>query len=200
MEVPVSFAEDSPKQKFSVKDIAARVDPVWTFDTLGVPRVVLDVLREISAQVSDAAGEPQRGETAAEVRGSGTVALFAGENSKGKAAAAEALSHELRLPLYRIDLSHLARSGYIGETEKSLIELFPPVQTSWPILLFDEGDALFGKRTKVTDSHDRYEERAAILARQMQDYPGLILVTARNCDDMDSALMSCLTFTVQFFS
>jgi SpoVK/Ycf46/Vps4 family AAA+-type ATPase len=81
--------------------------------------------------------------------------LFAGESGTGKTMAAEVLAQELRLDLYRIDLSSVV-SKYIGETEKNLRRVFDAAEDSGAILLFDEADALFGKRSEVRDSHDRY--------------------------------------------
>ena len=88
-------------------------------------------------------------------RGLGITALFAGESGTGKTMAAEVIAHELRLDLYRIDLSAVV-SKYIGETEKNLRRLFDAAEDGGAILFFDEADALFGKRSEVKDSHDRY--------------------------------------------
>ena len=88
-------------------------------------------------------------------RGLGINALFAGESGTGKTMAAEVLANDLRLNLYRIDLSSVV-SKYIGETEKNLRRLFDAAEDSGAILFFDEADALFGKRSEVKDSHDRY--------------------------------------------
>src|SRR5205814_7229380 len=88
-------------------------------------------------------------------RGLGISALFAGPSGTGKTMAAEVLARELRLDLYRIDLSAVV-SKYIGETEKNLRRVFDAAEEGGAILLFDEADALFGKRSEVKDSHDRY--------------------------------------------
>ena len=88
-------------------------------------------------------------------RGLGISALFAGESGTGKTMAAEVIANDLRLNLYRIDLSAVV-SKYIGETEKNLRRLFDAAEDGGAILFFDEADALFGKRSEVKDSHDRY--------------------------------------------
>jgi SpoVK/Ycf46/Vps4 family AAA+-type ATPase len=88
-------------------------------------------------------------------RGLGISALFAGPSGTGKTTAAEVLAYELRLDLFRIDLSQVI-SKYIGETEKNLSRVFDAAEQGAAVLLFDEADALFGKRTEVKDSHDRY--------------------------------------------
>ena len=87
--------------------------------------------------------------------GKGLSALFAGPSGTGKTMAAEVIANELQLDLYKIDLSAVV-SKYIGETEKNLAKIFTEAESSNAILFFDEADALFGKRTKVSDAHDRY--------------------------------------------
>ena len=88
-------------------------------------------------------------------QGPGVSALFTGERGTGKSMAAEVMAHDLRLDLYRVDLSTLV-SKYIGETEKNLPRIFDAAEDNGAILFFDEADALFGKRGEVKDSHDRY--------------------------------------------
>src|SRR6202011_4300187 len=88
-------------------------------------------------------------------RGFGISALFAGDSGTGKTMAAEVIANDLRLNLYRIDLSAVV-SKYIGETKKNPARLFDAGEDGGAILFFDEADALFGKRSEVKDSHDRY--------------------------------------------
>ena len=110
-------------------------------------------------------------------RARGSRALFAGASGTGKTMAAEVLARELGLDLYRIDLRRVV-SKYIGETEKNLRRLFDAAEASGAILLFDEADALFGKRSEVKDSHDRYANiEVSYLLQRMEAYRGLAILT-----------------------
>ena len=110
-------------------------------------------------------------------RGLGVNALFAGASGTGKTLAAEVVAGELRLDLYRVDLSGVV-SKYIGETEKNLARVFDAAEAGGAVLLFDEADALFGKRTEVRDSHDRYANiEVSYLLQRMEAYRGLAILT-----------------------
>ena len=131
-------------------------------------------------------------------RGLGISALFAGESGTGKTMAAEVLAQELRLDLYRIDLSSVV-SKYIGETEKNLRRVFDAAEDSGAILLFDEADALFGKRSEVRDSHDRYANiEVSYLLQRMEAYRGLAILTTNLKAALDTAFLRRLRFVVQF--
>ncbi|HEX8116017.1 MAG TPA: ATP-binding protein [Pyrinomonadaceae bacterium] len=131
-------------------------------------------------------------------RGLGVSALFAGESGTGKTMAAEVLANELRLDLYRIDLSQVV-SKYIGETEKNLRRVFDAAEEGGAILLFDEADALFGKRSEVKDSHDRYANiEISYLLQRMEAYRGLAVLTTNLKPALDSAFVRRLRFVVQF--
>ena len=109
-------------------------------------------------------------------RGLGISVLFAGESGTGKTMAAEVIANDLRLLLYRIDLSAVV-SKYIGETEKNLRRLFDAAEDGGAILFFDEADALFGKRSEVKDSHDRYANiEINYLLQRMESYRGLAIL------------------------
>ena len=112
--------------------------------------------------------------------------------------AAEVLARELRLDLYRIDLSQVV-SKYIGETEKNLRRVFDAAEEGGAILLFDEADALFGKRSEVKDSHDRYANiEVSYLLQRMEGYRGLAILTTNKPDDLDPAFLRRIRFVVQF--
>ena len=131
-------------------------------------------------------------------RGHGLATLFAGESGTGKTLAAEVLAHTLQLDLYRIDLSAVV-SKYIGETEKNLRKVFDAAEDCGAILLFDEADALFGKRTEVKDSHDRHANiEVSYLLQRMEAYRGLAVLTTNLKASLDSAFMRRLRFVVQF--
>jgi SpoVK/Ycf46/Vps4 family AAA+-type ATPase len=132
------------------------------------------------------------------VRGLGISALFAGESGTGKTMAAEVLANELHLDLYRIDLSGVV-SKYIGETERNLRRVFDAAETSGAMLLFDEADALFGKRSEVRDSHDRYANiEVSYLLQRMETYRGLAILTTNMKAALDVAFSRRLNFVVQF--
>jgi len=131
-------------------------------------------------------------------RGLGVSALFSGESGTGKTLAAEVLAHELSLDLYRIDLSSIV-SKYIGETEKQLKQLFDAAEEGGVLLLFDEADALFGKRSDVNDSHDRYANiEVSYLLQRMEAFQGLAILTTNLRSTMDKAFQRRLRFTVNF--
>src|SRR5262249_18052921 len=117
----------------------------------------------------------------------GLAALFAGAPGTGKTMAAEVIAAELRLPLYRIDLSQVVNK-YIGETEKNLRRLFDAADSSDVILFFDEADALFGKRTEVKDAHDRYANlEISYLLERMERFKGLAILATNRKKDLDEA-------------
>jgi SpoVK/Ycf46/Vps4 family AAA+-type ATPase len=112
--------------------------------------------------------------------------------------AAEVLAHSLRLDLYRIDLSQVV-SKYIGETEKNLRKVFDAAEGAAAILLFDEADALFGKRSEVKDSHDRYANvEVSYLLQRMEAYRGLAILTTNMKGALDVAFLRRIRFVVQF--
>ena len=179
--------------------LAQRIDSRTSFDDLVVPPFVATQLREIAAQlrhrqtVYDEWGFAQ-----GQSRGLGIAALFAGESGTGKTMAAEAIANAARLDLYRIDLSSVV-SKYIGETEKNLARLFDAAEASGAILLFDEADALFGKRSDVKDSHDRYANiEVAYLLQRIESYRGLAILTTNIKSALDRAFLRRLRFIVQF--
>ena len=131
-------------------------------------------------------------------RGLGISALFAGASGTGKTMAAEVLANDLRLDLYRIDLSSVV-SKYIGETEKNLRRVFDAAEDGGAILFFDEADALFGKRSEVKDSHDRYANiEINYLLQRMESYqrPGVLATNMKAA--LDPAFLRRLRFVVNF--
>jgi SpoVK/Ycf46/Vps4 family AAA+-type ATPase len=130
--------------------------------------------------------------------GKGLSLLFAGLPGTGKTMAAEIIAGELGLELYRIDLSRIV-SKYIGETEQRLSELFTEAENSGAILFFDEGDALFGKRTEVKDAHDKYANlEAAYLLQRIEAYDGVSILATNLLQNLDEALIRRMSFIVKF--
>jgi SpoVK/Ycf46/Vps4 family AAA+-type ATPase len=131
-------------------------------------------------------------------RGSGVTALFAGQSGTGKSLAAEVVAHELGMSLYRVDLSGVV-SKYIGETERNLRRVFDAADEGGALLLFDEADALFGKRSEVRDSHDRYANiEVNYLLQRMEDYRGVAVLTTNQRHALDQAFLRRLRFVVSF--
>jgi hypothetical protein len=180
-------------------DLAQRIVTVSRWEDLVLPSLQGGILHEIAAHVRGRSrvyedwGFATRG-----ARGLGISALFQGPSGTGKTMAAEVLASELRLDLYRIDLSQVV-SKYIGETEKNLRRVFEAAESGGAILLFDEADALFGKRSEVRDSHDRYANiEVGYLLQRMEAYRGLAILTTNTPDAIDRAFMRRIRFVVEF--
>ncbi len=183
----------------TLDDLAQRIEAAAAWDDLVLPLPVVDTLRQIALHVRQRARVYEDwGFARRSARGLGVSALFAGPSGTGKTTAAEILARELRLDLYRIDLSAVV-SKYIGETEKNLRRLFDAADEGGAILLFDEADALFGKRSEVKDSHDRYANiEVSYLLQRMEAYRGLAILTTNQRQALDPAFLRRLRFVVQF--
>jgi hypothetical protein len=180
-------------------DLAQRIEPAAGWDDLVLPEPQRQVLHEVAVHVRQRTRVYETwGFAAKGMRGLGISALFAGASGTGKTMAAEVLANELRLDLYRIDLSQVV-SKYIGQTEKNLRRVFNAAEEGGAILLFDEADALFGKRSEVRDSHDRYANiEVSYLLQRMEAYRGLAILTTNMKDALDTAFMRRIRFVVQF--
>jgi SpoVK/Ycf46/Vps4 family AAA+-type ATPase len=131
-------------------------------------------------------------------RGLGISALFSGESGTGKTMAAEVIANDLELDLYCIDLSAVV-SKYIGETEKNLRRVFDAAEESGAIIFFDEADALFGKRSEIKDSHDRYANiEINYLLQRMESYRGVAILASNMKSALDKAFVRRLRFIVDF--
>lgn len=131
-------------------------------------------------------------------RGRGVTALFAGESGTGKSMSAEALAGELSVPLFSVDLASIV-DKYIGETEKNLEEVFRAVENEDGVLLFDEADALFGKRSDVSDARDRYANiEVAYLLQRIESFDGLAILTTNLRANLDEAFQRRLDMIVDF--
>jgi SpoVK/Ycf46/Vps4 family AAA+-type ATPase len=180
-------------------DLAQRLEPCYAWEDIVLPEDTRRQLREIADQV---ATRPQVyeawgfGERLS--RGRGISALFSGPSGTGKTMAAEILANHLRLDLYRVDLAGVV-SKYIGETEKNLRSVFDAAERSGAILFFDEADSLFGRRSEVKDSHDRYANiEVNYLLQRMEDYRGLAILCTNRRSALDRAFLRRLRFLVEF--
>jgi hypothetical protein len=182
-----------------LEDLAQRIPSNATWTDTVLPELQMQTLRDIAihtrnrAKVCDEWGFAKQSS-----RGLGLSALFSGPSGTGKTLAAEILANEMRLDLFRIDLSAVV-SKYIGETEKNLRRVFDAAEEGGAVLLFDEADALFGKRSEVKDSHDRYANvEVSYLLQRMEAYRGLAILTTNMKDALDPAFLRRLRFVVHF--
>ncbi|MFT3769510.1 MAG: AAA family ATPase [Minicystis sp.] len=179
-------------------DLAQRIPPVAAWDDLVLPPAQTALLREVAAHVRHRASVYDDWGFGKATRGLGVSALFAGASGTGKTMAAEVLAHELSMDLHRVDLSQVV-SKYIGETEKNLRRVFDAAEEGASVLLFDEADALFGKRSEVKDSHDRYANiEVSYLLQRMESYRGLAILTTNMMEALDDAFLRRIRFVVQF--
>jgi len=182
-----------------LEGLAQRIEPAATWEDLVLPEMQKQLLNQIALHVRQRAKVYQTWGFASKAsRGLGISALFAGPSGTGKTMAGEVLANELRLDLYRIDLSQVV-SKYIGETEKNLRRVFDAAEGGAAILLFDEADALFGKRSEVKDSHDRYANiEVGYLLQRMETYRGLAILTTNRKEAVDFAFLRRIRFVVEF--
>jgi hypothetical protein len=179
--------------------LAQRIPPRAGWHDIVLPEAGLESLRAIAAQVRQQGKVLERwGFAAQTARGLGISALFHGPSGTGKTLAAEVLARDLGLDLWRIDLSQMV-SKYIGETEKNLRAIFDAAENTGSILLFDEADALFGRRSDVRDSHDRYANiEISYLLQRIEAYRGLAILTSNLRAHLDTAFLRRITFFVTF--
>jgi ATPase family associated with various cellular activities (AAA)/Winged helix domain, variant len=183
----------------ALDDLAQRVEAKATFDTLILPPAELRALKSICvhgrlrSQVYDTWNFSHT-----RSRGIGISVLFSGPSGTGKTTAAEVIANALNLDLYRVELSNVV-SKYIGETEKQLKRIFDAAESCGAILLFDEADALFGKRSEVKDSRDRYaNQEVSYLLQRMETFSGLAILTTNLKDSIDKAFIRRLRYIVDF--
>jgi hypothetical protein len=180
-------------------ELAAALDRVFTWDDLVLPDRQLEVLHSVSAFLRHRdLVLSEWGYERTVARNQGLKVLFAGESGTGKTMAAQVLAADLGLDLFRIDLATTV-SKYIGETEKNLDRIFAAAEGSNAILFFDEADALFGRRSDVRDSHDRYANiEVAYLLQRMDSYPGAVILATNFRQNIDDAFLRRLDFLVDF--
>lgn len=186
-------------ERARMEALAQRLEPKVTWDDLVLPAEQMGWLKQIAAQVAHRHQVyHQWGFERKMNRGFGISALFSGDSGTGKTMAAEVIANELKLDLYRIDLSAVVNK-YIGETEKNLRRLFDAAEAGGAILFFDEADALFGKRSEVKDSHDRYANvEINYLLQRIESYRGLAILATNMKSALDTAFLRRLRFVINF--
>jgi hypothetical protein len=182
----------------TLDSLTQRIDVKATWDDIVLPDIQMDLLRQIASQVRHrSVVYDEWGFREKMNRGLGITALFAGPSGTGKTMAAEVLANDLELDLYRVDLSAVVNK-YIGETEKNLRRIFDAADDGGVILFFDEADSLFGKRTEVKDSHDRYANiEVNYLLQRMESYRGLAILATNMKSALDKAFLRRLRFIVE---
>lgn len=183
----------------TLDSLARKVEPNYTWEDIVLPADRLDHLREVAAHIkhqgtvySDWGFEDKFS------LGNGLNVLFTGSSGTGKTMAAEIIARDAGLDLYKIDLASVV-SKYIGETEKNLGKIFNEAENSDAILLFDEADALFGKRSEVRDSHDRYANiEVNYLLQRVEEHDGTVVLTTNFVGNIDDAFQRRVHVTVDF--
>ena len=193
------FAAARQQTRHLLSNLAQHIEPVRNWDDLVLPDDGLAQLREICARHARREEVLEHWGFARKLAyGTGTHVLFAGPSGTGKTMAAEIMAGELGLDVLRIDLARVV-SKYIGETEKNLDRIFSEAQHANAILFFDEADALFGKRSEVKDSHDRYANlEISYLLQKMEQYEGIAILATNLRQNLDEAFVRRLAFIVQF--
>jgi hypothetical protein len=193
------YAACRKQSHHKLTELAVKIEPHYHWDDLVLPLGKRERLRELCDQVAHrhrVFGDWGFGRKLGD--GRGISALFAGPSGTGKTMAADVIAHELQLDLYKIDLSGVVNK-YIGETEKNLAKIFHEAEASNAILFFDEADALFGKRTKISDAHDRYANiETSYLLQRVEAYEGVVILATNLRENMDEAFTRRIKFVVDF--
>ncbi len=183
----------------NLSEFARKIEPHYNWDDIVLPKDTKEQLREVCGHIKD------RGVVYTDwgfenklSLGKGLNVLFSGPSGTGKTMAAEIIAKDSGLDLFKIDLSNVV-SKYIGETEKNLKNIFLEAETSNSILFFDEADALFGKRSEVRDSHDRYANiEINYLLQKMEEYEGIVILATNIRKNIDDAFLRRIHFVIEF--
>jgi SpoVK/Ycf46/Vps4 family AAA+-type ATPase len=182
-----------------LSSLAQKIVPRFTWEDIILPGDRLAQLHEIANYVLYQHVVYEQWKVGGNSRlGRGVAALFAGQSGTGKTMAAEVIANDLGLELYKIDLAGLV-SKYIGETEKNLAKIFEEASDTNAILFFDEADAVFGKRTEVKDSHDRYANiEVSYLLQKIEEYDGIVVLATNLRANLDEAFLRRMRAIVEF--
>ena len=183
----------------STPSTVRRLETVFHWDDIVLPDAILTQLRQVPGHVRHAGQVLEEwGYESRMPYGQGIAALFTGVSGTGKTMAAQIIAEELGVEIFQVDLAKTV-SKYIGETEKNLDAVFEAAEKASAVLLFDEADALFGKRTEVRDAHDRYANvEVAYLLQRMESYSGLAILTSNFRQNIDKAFVRRLRFVIDF--
>lgn len=180
---------DISGQTFPLNDFATYIQPGATWKDLNVPET-------IRSQINDIVTQAKAFQTSFSDKGLNI--LFSGPSGTGKTLSARILAAELGMDLYRVDLAAVINK-YIGETEKNLNAIFDAAKVSNAILYFDEADALFGKRTEINDTHDRFANMEVnYLLQRIESYAVVVILASNLKQDIDPALIRRMRYVVEF--
>ncbi len=193
------YAASRLQSNQKLSELSRKIIPHYHWQDIILPKEKKEQLKEICSQVKNHYRVfKEWGFDRKFSYGKGLSVLFTGPPGTGKTMAAEVIAKELLHDMYKIDLSSVV-SKYIGETEKNLSKIFKEAETSNAILFFDEADALFGKRTEVSDAHDRYANiETSYLLQKMEEYEGLVILATNLQENMDEAFSRRIRFIVEF--
>ncbi len=193
------FAASRALSNLKLSSLAIKLNPCFSWDDIVLPLDQLTLLHEIVSTVRSRSMVLESWGVGKKLASNnGITVLFAGPPGTGKTMAAGIIAAELKLDIYKIDLSTIV-SKYIGETEKNLEQIFHEAEASNAILFFDEADALFGKRSEVRDSHDRYANiEISYLLQRMEAYDGITILATNLRSNLDEAFTRRLQFAVDF--
>ena len=183
----------------NVSSLVQVIEPRLGWSELHLPDMQMQILSSIVSQVRNREKVYREwGFAKAAHLDSGVSALFCGYSGTGKTMAAEVIANDLSLMLWRLDLASVM-SKYIGDTEKNLSKIFDAAESAGVVLVVDEADALFGKRSEVNDSRDRYANiGVSYLLQRMECFSGLVILTSNNKSAIDSAFHRRIRFCVSF--
>ena len=183
----------------SLDRLTTRIRPRRTWDDLVLPQYEFDRVQMVAARyrnrdvVMDEWGFKP-------IPSAGVVAMFTGPPGTGKTMSAEVIASDLKLDLFKVNLATMV-SKFIGETEKNLEELFEAADTGNVVLLFDEADSIFGKRSEVSNSNDRYANlEVSYLLQRIERFDGLVILTTNLKSNVDAAFLRRINLTVDFQS
>ncbi|WP_424094759.1 ATP-binding protein [Moorena producens] len=193
------FAAARAQSGHQLGSLARQIQPKYSWDDIVLPVNQKAQLREICNQAKYRQLVWEEWDFQSKLSlGRGLNVMFSGPPGTGKTMAAEIIAHELELDLYKIDLSQVV-SKYIGETEKNLNRIFTAAANANAILLFDEADSLFGKRSEISSAHDRYANiEVGYLLQKMEEYEGVAILTTNLRTNMDDAFVRRLRFIIEF--
>jgi vesicle-fusing ATPase len=175
-----------------------RIPTSATLHDINLPERIHQQLAEIATRLTRSSRPAGTFHPDPETDTRGTTALFIGANGTGKAVAAQLLAKSLGSDLLRIDLSEVV-SKYIGETEKNIDRLFKDAEATHAVLLFEEADALLGKRSEVKDAHDRYANlEVSYLLQRIEAHNGLVILVSNHRQNIDPAFLRRLRYVVDF--
>lgn len=187
------------EKPFHLEDVAQRIEPRSSWEDLPLPQDQVSRLKEICGHVKQCdQGFSDEGSEITTDIGRGLCVLFSGPSGTGKTTAAGVIANELELSVYRIDLSSVVNK-YIRETEKNLKKVFDAAEETNVILFFDEADSLFGKRSDVSDSHDRYANlEANYLLSRIEEHRGLVVLATNRRENIDEAFIRRIQYFIEF--